>query len=1052
LAYFCLLQTCPTMRLPSLFALVLLAEMLLAQDLDNLKFTTYTTKEGLASIHAWNCATDRHGQVWVSHQSGISRFDGLRFTNYSNAPNQRHGLREGIEYTFALDLHGKFWVCNNYGLAWYDEVNDRFEYVVPTDTSLKDFTRRVAADKAGNIWITGDEGLLKMDPRTHQITRTSVKEYLDIIQCDAAGDVWLVVFLKGLYRYTPQSDTYKVFDGVTSSNLRVDGRGMVWYSIFNSLNMLNPQTGSIETFPVPEGRVEVPLKGLYGWNLGVFPALTGADVLWIPTKGAGIALFDMAQRKFTHWIEHDPLQPYSLPLADIDYFWAGAEGTAWICSNQAGLIKLDKDDQQFMPVRWPFLQGQGIVEVSKVIPDRRSPDTWWVATFGKGLFKYDQRQRKVLGHFFKPAGGESKSHILYDIFQDEAGVLWVSSRDGLWRSDGLSDTFRRIALADAGALRSVAHIVPIDAETFWILAPGGVVWYNKRTQKSRFVNVYSDHPNFQKTFSAMSHLIKDEAGNALVSGFLGVHRVRLADFTVEKLTEGNVGESGGVTGCHEMVLDKQKRLWFGTRSGVGCYDFGSKKTDYFTGNDEFATTTCRHLAFDKKGQLWTLSGKGLCRLEVSTGAFTLYPETGGLDNSRNYTGPGKGFSQIGDTWYFTLVGANFRFDPSRVDANNALIKPVIDGFRVRNQPYPFGADEVALKPLELAHNQNFLTFDFTAFYYTQSEHVRFRYQLEGVDDAWNETQTNRTANYPNLRPGNYEFRVEAANSAGVWSGQVALFKVHIAPPWWATLWFRGLALLAAVGAVVMFFRNRVRKIRQQAETREREAGYKQREAELQREVAEFSKQVAEVELAALRAQMNPHFVFNCLNSINTFILLNDPQNASTYLNKFSKLIRRVLDASRSEYISLRDEVETLRYYIELEQMRYGGKFDFQIETAPNMNMDAVELPPMLIQPYVENAIWHGLMHREAEGGMLRVVFNSENGQLVATIEDNGVGRKRAADLKSRSSVVHKSHGMQVTQERLQVINELYGSNATVSVEDLFDSTGEAAGTRVTVRV
>jgi LytS/YehU family sensor histidine kinase len=195
--------------------------------------------------------------------------------------------------------------------------------------------------------------------------------------------------------------------------------------------------------------------------------------------------------------------------------------------------------------------------------------------------------------------------------------------------------------------------------------------------------------------------------------------------------------------------------------------------------------------------------------------------------------------------------------------------------------------------------------------------------------------------------------------------------------------------------------------------------------------------------------MNPHFVFNCLSSINRFILVNQPDEASAYLTKFSRLIRLILDNSRTETVPLNKELEALQLYVEMEQMRFTDHFEYRLEVTDGVQTEHVEVPPLLIQPFVENAIWHGLMHKKAPG-LLQVRVFYEGKKLCVEVEDNGIGRQRAMELKSRSATVNKSLGMRVTAERLEVINQLYGTNAEVTTVDLKDENGEAIGTRVRV--
>ncbi len=212
--------------------------------------------------------------------------------------------------------------------------------------------------------------------------------------------------------------------------------------------------------------------------------------------------------------------------------------------------------------------------------------------------------------------------------------------------------------------------------------------------------------------------------------------------------------------------------------------------------------------------------------------------------------------------------------------------------------------------------------------------------------------------------------------------------------------------------------------------------------------SEFEQKLADTEMTALRAQMNPHFIFNCLNSIKLYTLQNNADKASDYLTKFSRLIRLVLENSRAERVTLQNELDALQLYIELEAMRFKQKVQFSIHVSPGIDQRYVCIPPLLLQPYVENAIWHGLMHKP-EGGTVTVeVSQPQPDQLHIEITDDGVGRQRAGALKSKSAGSHKSFGMQVTADRIRMINQLYNIQTQTQIVDLVDSFGEACGTRV----
>lgn len=212
------------------------------------------------------------------------------------------------------------------------------------------------------------------------------------------------------------------------------------------------------------------------------------------------------------------------------------------------------------------------------------------------------------------------------------------------------------------------------------------------------------------------------------------------------------------------------------------------------------------------------------------------------------------------------------------------------------------------------------------------------------------------------------------------------------------------------------------------------------------------RKMTEIEMQALRAQMNPHFIFNCLNSINRYIVKSDQVTASLYLTKFAKLIRLILDNSNNKNVLLTNELEALKLYIEMEALRFDKKFDYRIMVDHGVNTDNIEVPPMIIQPYVENAIWHGLLHKETPGCLCISVSLPEENILQCIIEDDGIGRERAKELKSKSATTRKSLGMKLTENRLALLNKYAELNASVDIIDLKTNNNEAQGTKVILKI
>jgi sensor histidine kinase YesM len=250
------------------------------------------------------------------------------------------------------------------------------------------------------------------------------------------------------------------------------------------------------------------------------------------------------------------------------------------------------------------------------------------------------------------------------------------------------------------------------------------------------------------------------------------------------------------------------------------------------------------------------------------------------------------------------------------------------------------------------------------------------------------------------------------------------------PPWWATWW--AYTLYALLFAATVFFITG---------SYQRRLFYKEQQR----------NKLLELEMQALRAQMNPHFIFNCLSSINGFILMNETKPASDYLTKFSRLIRTVLNNSKKSLISLEDELEMLKLYLDMENLRFNNGFDYNIHVDDNVDAQTVFIPPLLFQPFAENAVWHGLMHK-GERGKLQISLSIETNVLKFVIEDNGIGRAAAASLHTKSAEKNKSLGLQITKERLSLINGYADEKTFFEIDDLYDNTGSAAGTRVLIKI
>jgi len=295
--------------------------------------------------------------------------------------------------------------------------------------------------------------------------------------------------------------------------------------------------------------------------------------------------------------------------------------------------------------------------------------------------------------------------------------------------------------------------------------------------------------------------------------------------------------------------------------------------------------------------------------------------------------------------------------------------------------------------------------------------------------------------YSNLNPRDYKLEIQASNGYHEWEQSQKVLFLHISPAFWNTNWFWILVVVSIFTLSYLIINLRLKQ----------KIKIHTLKNDLEKQLMVLRQRSTDLELKALRAQINPHFIFNCLNSINRFIMLNEPEVAADYLTKFARLIRHVLNNSQESSISLEDELESLELFLQMEKLRFNDGFQYTIHCQEDVDKAEIYIPPMLLQPFAENAIWHGLMHKK-EPGHLSVEIGRENEHLICVITDDGVGRKKAEENKTNFPGRKKSYGLQLTSERLLLWNSKMETTSYLEITDLEDEFNQPMGTRITLRI
>lgn len=413
------------------------------------------------------------------------------------------------------------------------------------------------------------------------------------------------------------------------------------------------------------------------------------------------------------------------------------------------------------------------------------------------------------------------------------------------------------------------------------------------------------------------------------------------------------------------------------------------------------------LLTDQAGNIWAGTMNGLYCFEKS-GRLTRYDEDNGICHNDFSFNAAASKDQL---FYFGNKAGITSFNPIRKPQwfpPNVVIEGV-------NFPDGKLLKKVSGQQLNLSHRDRLFSLRFYVPDYTLPFRIQYRYKLDGQDANWRFTD-NRSAEafYTNLSPGTYTFRVQARYSGNSWNGKVCFVQIIIPPPFWQTWWFRVCIGIIIVGFIVFLVYMRVRIF-------------------IRKKIAdnELRTKISELELKALQAQMNPHFIFNALNAIQQFIFSRDERQANNYLTKFAQLMRLYLDSSKKRFVSVSQEITLLRLYMDLEELRFSGKIKCNIHVDSRLDIDAVEIPGMMIQPFVENAILHGLTPLKTHTGIVNVHIEQWKEGLRIQVIDNGVGINHTA----KKSATHQSWGLNIIEAKMETLRTLTSQKVELTILD-----------------
>lgn len=978
-------------------ALVLLHAKSMAQQYS---FIQYSVKEGLAQSQVRCLFQDSRGFIWAGTLGGISRFDGREFVNF----DRRDGLLNN-QINVITELRSGVILAGSAGSVCEIKGNTVRSYEL--DLSLKESTvNALFEDAQGRIWVGTENGLCFFESGVGFIYPAAEElgfhDHVKAFAQRPEGGVYiltkeqLVYHLDGISHsiYQPEDANITFFD------LQLDRKGTVWLASKEGGLIGRLSDGTIYTYGESNGITAATLTGI---------SMDAQDRLWLSSR-FGFFLFEKGQAKAFD-------ESNGLKTPDIRDVLIDREGNVWLATYGNGI-------QRFAGMAFSgYTRTDGLSSdaVMSIAQDQRG--AIWLSTFDQGVC---QQTADTIVHFsFEQLLGNNR---IWSSVCDRRGTMWFGSSFGLF---GYRDGKFSVFGAEDGLLDPMVLSLYEDSRGRLLIGTAKGLCYLENDIIQPFTQV-PGHPE-----TRVRGIVEDRAGIIWLATRNGVFR--FDEKTFEKYDEGS-GLPDKTAYCIEV--DAYNRLWVGTQNGLAMLRSG--RFEALAIGEDAGSNSINFMKY-VDGLLWLGTNNGLYSAEVGEQVdlrsvrVRRYGIEDGLRSLETNLNAVFVDAQK-QLWFGTAEGVMV-LDPRKLFAQSKRIAPLIaiTGVQLNflNADWKkFGAsiDSITGLPINptVDYRNNHFTFQFTGISTSYPEDVRYQFMLEGFDEEWKAVTAANFITYSNLPYRSFVFKVRAINRDGVMS-EAVVFPFTVRPPFWLTWWFIVLEMAAAGGLVwlVVHVRRRVTRARHEQEK------------------LELHSRMLTLEQQSLNSSMNRHFIFNALNSIQYYINRQDRLAANRYLSDFARLIRKNLDSSQETMTPLREEMERLELYLKLEHMRFKDKFTYRIDVDPDIPQDLIKVPAMLMQPFLENSIWHGLLPKESPG-RVEVIIRKEGNTLHMAIVDDGIGIKASLSSKMDTDS-HISKGMEITRNRIDMIRKMTGESIQlIGPQQIEGDGGEVKGTRVEI--
>ncbi len=965
----------------------------------------FTAREGLANDNIRSMAIDSSGFLWIATWDGISRYDGYTFKNFYHHPNDSLSLPYFSIQQIMIDGGNNLWLLtDDFNVAWFDRNNGIFVSLDRLYQKMAKPYRSICVDESGFMWIVKSDSLFRFDFRNRNLepfalvddssSPMKIDEGFPVtISTTEDNRIWIV--FEKVYELRMASDSllilqneykierkdpfrlYNEFNYHIRYSIYFSQSGNRWIFSNAGLYLLDKDKGMFREYRnrIPDG--EFIGNSIFIWS-------------WYDD---GIYVYDQKGMKLSHIPGSQTRLVKAFQYQSGDLIWFSN------CSYTGSSMGLNKIVFTRKYFRYSSLSASlnDIPAIYSLVKDEDG--NIWAGMRGYQRFVKVSPENKIYIPKIPDYPELNNSGAVRTLIPGPNG-LWVAFFNNLLlyydfgtkkftRFYPEGEYFRPVAMNSEGNLYFIGFDGSINifypelnkSEKFCALTPPGPIYK---------ILVTGSNVIWAGSFNSVLFEINALTGKSIP------HFLTKESYNIEDICEGDSGD-----------------VWLALLGGGVCnYNPETNEKKFYTTSDGLSNNITYGILKDNSGKIWVSTNTGVSRINPNTGIITTFGSSEGLDIVEFNSGA---VWKSDDKFYMGGMGGFVEFDPDFINNNDiqAVKQKIIitdigpNGKTLFSNRSLNDADTIFLDKGEDDFNISFSSSDFI-----HSEKTLYRYMLSEVDGNWVETDSrNRNVNYANLSPGWHTFWVQATDRSGSWSSPKEL-KIYIKPFYYQTALFKltvALFISFLISGLITIY---IRQI-------------KQRESQKQ----------AALRLQSLRGQMNPHFIFNSLNSINYFISNNDKISANKYIADFSNLIRSILHNLSHDTVPLDKEIESVKDYLKIEYLRFGDKFDYELKTDDVIDIN-IKICPGMIQPFIENAIWHGVRGLEGRKGKIEVCFCLKELNPVCIIKDDGIGRKKTELLKNEHERKN-SRGIFIATERLKIINSLQGTGYQIKISDLY---------------